>query len=258
MAEQKQLGVVNIGGQANAEFKNANTVSLRTGPLALINAWFGNKTLKYIAGYEQNKREVEQQLEQKIDSIDPKMRKEPDVNIVGPTVNGLGYNMGVPEIRKMYINLISANCDKSLSDQISPAFSGIISQLSPEDATFLEKLRRVGRRSFSVLFIKYRSSSNRAVFRDFKKVLVVYRENSVWQKELPGVVIDNLERLGLIRMDTQSFLQKEQQFMDRQFEQIKADYEEKTEDGFEISYEPSTLEFTDLGWNFIQVCCSEE
>lgn len=258
MAEQKQLGLVNIGAQANAEFNNTNAVSLKTGPIALMRAWFGNKTLNYIADYEQSKMEVERQLKQKVDAIDPKKRKEPDMNIVGPTMSGLEYNLGVPEIRRMYINLISANCNKTLSDQISPAFSGIISQLSPEDAIFLESLRKIGRRNFPVLYVKYRLCSNQAVFREFKKILVVRQKNSIWQKELSGVIIDNLGRLGLIRMDTQSYLQSEQQFMEQQFKQIKSGYQEKTEDDFEIFYEPSTLEFTDLGWNFIRICCSED
>ena len=170
----------------------------------LADAWFlvfggisqeaEKRKLKY--AYDLN--EFKTVLENKISSIPPEKRIDPDLQIVGPALENAKYCVSQAEIREMFAKLIAASMNSTVSDQVHPIFADIVKQMSPRDASNLSVFS--GDKEFPIA--EYRvifHNNNRNIGTNLP---YVFLGNPKYQDlERQSVSISLLEKLGLIKID---------------------------------------------------------
>ena len=100
-------------------------------PLHRLNASFKIKTEAYINNL--HKRYLE---------IPDENKQEPSVNIVGPTLEALKYNLDEEDLKEMFTNLLLNAMDKTKCSKCHTSFVEIIKQLDSIDATVLNYLSK--------------------------------------------------------------------------------------------------------------------
>ena len=76
-------------------------------------------------------------------------RIEPDVEVIGSTLESAKFRINKDEIRDMFSNLIVSAMDSSKANDIHPSFSEMIKMLSPLDAQNLYSLYHGGDETIS-------------------------------------------------------------------------------------------------------------
>lgn len=84
--------------------------------------------------YEQKAIAFEKEMEHKYNSIPEKERVEPQLHIVGPTMESLKYNIMDDDLAELFSNLLVSDMDMRTQNLCTPAFVKVIEQLSPADA----------------------------------------------------------------------------------------------------------------------------
>ena len=120
----KQAGA-EIGKAALTLAKSVNVVLL---PLAAIN--FGYDKAKE---YFSNKSKFEKEFSEKTNKILPEDVIEPKPSIAGPVLQGLAFSHDEPNLKEMYLNLLSNSMNRKKSSRVHPAFVEIIKQLSADE-----------------------------------------------------------------------------------------------------------------------------
>lgn len=109
-------------------------------PLHRLNAKFKIKTEAYINNlYEQYLKIPEENLQ------------EPAVNIVGPVLESLKYEIDEDELCAMFTNLLLSAMDNRVSGKCHPAYAKIITQMSSTDALVLKKLYKLRNNIFPIV-----------------------------------------------------------------------------------------------------------
>lgn len=175
-------------------------------------------------------------------------RVESSINIVGTTIESLKYNLDEEHIKDMFTNILISDMTKDKKEKVLPAYIEIVKQLSSKGAVLLKTLRELHTRQLSVLMMRD-SDRNTGSYRKINYVIVPYAGRTI----TPDLVsLDNLERLGLIKILNSTKITSEAQLCESTFNYVKNHYKSSS-DGI-ITYEQGLFEVTDLGANFIDVC----
>ena len=119
-----------------------------------------------------------------------------------------------------------------------------------DDAKFLIVLKKNKKKAFSVMTIR-NTEINSIWGRNIDKFIVVDKNRKI---QLNETVINNLERLGIIKISELNKLKDCDENCENLFNLLKDDY--IIDENRKLSYSTSTLDITDFGWNFIDICCS--
>lgn len=209
---------------------------------------------KYNLYAESKLIEYSQQLEQRINKIPKEKLVNPSINIIGPTMEGLKYNLDEKHIKEMFLNILSSDINVDKKSLVLPAYIEIIKQISNDDAKFLKTLYEIYNQNnsidFSLLFITLKSplSSNGYVLLD--KYIIPSRTRTIKPKQ---VVFDNLIRLGIIECIEGKSIAGSQLY-EIGFNIVKYNYKDIPESMGKISYNEGILKITEFGLNFIKVC----
>lgn len=153
--------------------------------------------------YEQKAIAFEREMQEKYNTIPEDNRCEPKLNIVGPALESLKYNILEDDLREMFKNLLVNNMDNRKQKNYNSAFVKIIEQMSSNDAAvlkwltldsvFLTKGRRI---------IQYFADPvmRKASLPPLPKQIVDFEVNDLDRIEL-SASLSNLERLGLLVFD---------------------------------------------------------
>ena len=150
-----------------------------------------------------NLEQLKSELQSKYNDIPDERKCDPKLNIVGPVIDSLKYNLDEEYIRDMFINILISSFDSDTRDDVLPAFIKIVEQLSINDALFLVQLKQImdsnQLSNFGLLeLIDARSGGLYSVLDSF----LVYENNGIVSHlKLDEVVIDNLVRLRLIKIE---------------------------------------------------------
>lgn len=108
------------------------------GALGTFSGFFNHVVLyplkKLNIEYEKKAMAFERTMESKYNLLPEDNRVEPQLNIVGPAMESLKYNIMEDDLADMYSNLLISNMDSKTQGLCSPMFIKIIEQLSPKDA----------------------------------------------------------------------------------------------------------------------------
>ncbi len=161
-------------------------------PLAAVN--FGiDKAKKYFED------RFKKDLEEKIQSIPAENIVEPKASIAGPALQNLAFSHEEPNLKDMYLSLLSSAMNSEKNDDAHPAFVEIIKQLTSEEARLLPLFLKddlpkpIGR-------VVYKHEKTGFKVDGYKHILnltvgTVHYHN----KHLPSFV-DNWLRLGIVEV----------------------------------------------------------
>lgn len=76
-------------------------------------------------------------LEKKLEKVAPEEIVAPEIHIAVPALQAIGYSMDNEEIRDMYANLLASSMQKRVKNEVLPADTEFIKQLSPDEARIL-------------------------------------------------------------------------------------------------------------------------
>ena len=89
---------------------------------------------KYNLYAEDKLKKYAEDLQNRAKKIPEKNLVNPRVNILGPTVEGLKYNLDEEYIKEMFTNILLSDMDNRKQSKVLPSYIEIIKQLSKEDA----------------------------------------------------------------------------------------------------------------------------
>lgn len=92
-------------------------------PLKCLNMTFAQKAIQF-----------ERKVQEKYNNIPEQNRVECPVNILGPTLEGLKYNIDEEYMQELFANLLSASMDKCKQSSVHPKYVKIISEMNEIDA----------------------------------------------------------------------------------------------------------------------------
>ncbi len=84
--------------------------------------------------FEQKAIQFERKVQEKYNNIPEQNRVECPVNILGPTLEGLKYNIDEEYMQELFANLLSASMDKCKQSSVHPKYVKIISEMNEIDA----------------------------------------------------------------------------------------------------------------------------
>ncbi|WP_436496704.1 DUF4393 domain-containing protein [Actinokineospora sp. HUAS TT18] len=146
-----------------------------------------------------------EEMASRISSIPEENLITPPVSIAVPTLLGLSYTFGEPELKSLYLNLLRTASDSRMVDQAHPAFAEIIKQLAPKEAVLLSVVLREG--DLPIARVKDMVPPPGAGFKILMSHLISLGDdetNTMTEEPMAPIWLDNWRRLGLvdIRYDT--------------------------------------------------------
>lgn len=193
-------------------------------------------------------KEIDKKFNDKYDKIPDENRIMPRANIIVPTSEALLLNINEEYIRNMFINLMINEVDNRKQNNVRTAFIEIINQLDHSDAKLIQELSSYiidGKSEFSICLLRNGESSKK--FTEISSILCTKNEI----KELDEIVINNLERLGIIKVMEDYYIQGENELLEEALKKAKSQYPELNN----LFYDKAVLSITKLGINFIKICC---
>ena len=194
-------------------------------------------------------------LKNKTIAIPKEKLVEPSMNILGPTMEGLKYNLDEEHIKEMFLNILTSDMNKDKKSLVLPSFVEILKQLSNTDAKFLKTIKEFfdsfNCTNFAMLEIELEKDNGGYVLID--KYLVTCKENIIKTLKLDQVILDNLIRLGLIACVEDKWLVNEEIY-DKGFECVKNDYADIPNNLGKVTFNNGLVKITDFGLKFLKVC----
>lgn len=207
----------------------------------------GIKADVYIQERPYKLKKALEEMQVKYDLIPVEYQVEPSSYIALKGVNELNYCLEQDYIREMFQNILIADMDSRKQNKVLPAYIEIVKQLSIEDALFLKNFRNVKTTFFALMLINYDIAPN-----PIGKELIISKDKII---KLNNIVVDNLERLNIIKIYDNKFLADTQQY-DIGFKLVQEKYITSGPFQIALSYQKSLLMITDFGKNFIDICLS--
>lgn len=164
-------------------------------PLAAVNFDF-EKARAYFA------EKFQADLAIKAASLPPDQIVEPKASIAGPALQGLAFSHEEPNLKDMYLSLLTSAMDGRVAEKAHPAFVEIIRQLNSEEARLLREILRATS-GLPIAEIRLTTTAT-GVWHLLLSHLLNLRNGAtdlpVENLQLPAMV-DNWVRLGLVDVD---------------------------------------------------------
>jgi len=231
-----------LGKTALTITKTVNNALL---PLAAVNFAF-EKACKYFH------ERFEQDLAEKSVNIPPEQLIEPKASVAGPALQGLASSHNEPDLKDMYLNLISSAMDGRRSEAAHPAFVEIIRQLNSEEA----RLIRGGLQSntptpiVEIRLLTTKTGSWDTLLRHLLNLRDTKTNEPIENPRLPAMV-DNWIRLGLMRVAYGTFLEEKNRYdwveSRPEFVHLLDSHVSETK---KLTFEKGFIEATSLGRQF--------
>jgi hypothetical protein len=140
-------------------------------------------------------------MSEKLVGIPEEHLSAPEPSVAIPAMQGLGYSLGEPALKEMYLNLLTAATDDRVADTAHPSFAEIIRQLSARETPLLTEVLLAGATPTAQL---HRKRPDRVgTMLSSNHVVNVRDATTNVPVELPllAMWIDNWVRLGLVDAD---------------------------------------------------------
>lgn len=151
-----------------------------------------------------------QDILEELSKIPEENRCNPRLCVAGPAIQDSLNFIEEPDLRKMFAKLIASASDKNKYSQTHPAFSKIISQLSPFEANILHNTNfLLDSQPCCKIRLQHSGTNNNFIFTEYSSghdiinhFYIPDTENNLenltqYDIDLYSVIIDNLNRLGL-------------------------------------------------------------
>lgn len=227
--------------------------------LNFLGATFSPMMYEYIQNAEYKKKQIDQKLHDKYIKIPENKRTNPRMNILGPAVEVLKYNLDEKYIKDIFVNIMTNEMNIEKQGKVLPSYIEIVKQLSREDTQMLcslyELYKSKGKHVFPLDIIRAKPLDLKGYIELDKYVIghATKKENTVFMHtiKLNPIVIDNLSRLEIVKLYDEHFIPENDDY-EVAYESLKKQYVDIKD--YEISYEKGIFEITEYGKNFIEVC----
>lgn len=197
------------------------------------------------------------QLQEKMEKIELNKVVQPSINIIGPVMEGLKYNLDEEHIKEMFLNILSSDINSDKKELVIPAYIEIIKQISNSDAKFLKTLYDIflknQNQSIALLYVKLVTPFEKNSYILLDKYVIPAENRTIRTNQ---VVLDNLIRLGIIECIEEKAIAGTQLYI-KGFDFIKNDYKDIPNIMGTIEPDNGILKITDFGLNFLKVCIEE-
>ena len=155
--------------------------------------------------YEQKAIAFEKEMEHKYNSIPEKERVEPQLHIVGPTMESLKYNIMDDDLAELFSNLLVSDMDIRTQNLCTPAFVKVVEQLSPADARVFKTIFNECAKAETIAICKMDlwkiDDEKRKIRKEYLPLYLVDIEVDGLNPNDISKSLQNLERLGLLTID---------------------------------------------------------
>lgn len=171
-----------------------------------------------IWGYERVEEKLLPLIEKKVSEIPKENLVNPNPTLIGSTLDGSKFSLESEHLCEMFANLAASAFDKDKFDNCHPSFPLIIQNLSGEDAFAAATLwRRCGHPRLDVpcyfpivTFSRLNSEKGSYIYIRDASLLLLWMVEGGYCDEFSfsrnSIVLDNLERLGIITKHYQGTL----------------------------------------------------
>lgn len=155
--------------------------------------------------YEQKAIAFEKEMEHKYNSIPEKERVEPQLHIIGPTMESLKYNIMDDDLAELFSNLLVSDMDMRTQNLCTPAFVKVIEQLSPADARVFKAVFNECAKAEAIPICKVDlckiDDEKRKIRKEYLPLYLVGIEVDGLNPNDISKSLQNLKRLGLLTID---------------------------------------------------------
>ena len=207
-----------------------------------------------IWGVEQIRDFVRERVARKLEGVPPEDIQQPKPHIAVPAIDALRYTGSEHALSELYANLLATSMDKATAYRAHPGFVDMIKNMCPDEARIMRHL--VAAPAYPLVNIKFVDKSNRSYVVTHRYLSLLGVDAGCEHVPLAPTYVDNLERLGLIRVDEMSKLHSEDAYKRiEEHPQVTRIVEDlnKTE-GRRAEIQRIRLLVTDLGKQFIRAC----
>ena len=204
---------------------------------------------KWLINGEESLRLTGEAIEEKMKTVPADKIVEPEPYVAIPAIQQLSYCQDNHSLRDLYANLLVSSMDIDTKWSVHPSFVDIIKQLNPDEAKLLHVLK--AKNAYPLIDIRLNNPS-----LGYGDIVVNFTNigiNGIDRKKSIPEYIDNLNRLGLIRV-SQSHLIDNSRYVEtiRVCEELYQ-IPRTTADGWERTYYKHLFELTDFGASFVRV-----
>lgn len=197
--------------------------------------------------YAHNLSLLKQELEVSVSNVPEANRKEPSSQVVLQALEQAKYCVEEPELRKMFVALLTASVDSF--KHVHPSFSTIISQMSPTDARMLEIFKRTSQ--YMICDLKQILNATGS-FRPVEDNIFLSGPDDIPQS-MQSVSISSLIHLGLLEIPFDQYIEPESAY--DIFKTSDAYYMAlRKYAANELDFERKIVRLTRLGKSFISCC----
>ena len=196
-------------------------------------------------------QEFKENVIQKASKIPESDLKKADLNIVGPTLDALKYNLLDEDLSEMFENLLVSSLDKK--QNVFPSFVDIVRQFNSDEAKLLKRMANI-QHKFPAIDLIYRCNDG-----GFYEVLVNFSDLGfgVCQKpELTSAYLDEFEKFGLISIESGKLLADDKLYDSLKKHsfilQVQSEY--KNQENGQFEFVKKIISFTSFGKSFISSC----
>ena len=213
---------------------------------------------------ELNLQKFKDSLTNKVEDIPIEDIQEPNLSIIGPTLEKSKYYFEEENLRELFANLVASSINKTKTEFVHPAYPDIIQNLSPNDAEFLKEISNLEVIPFCMLRYQKRSKDNQTTFFSYfgegitlsRCILkYTYLDNPLYDF---NPTIDNLSRLKLIEVTDKCLVDESNysSFLDNSIYkhfQTELSHDSQIMER-EVTMIKGVIEVTNFGKNFIKTC----
>ena len=239
-----------IAGAIPETLKMVDNICEKVGIYDLIKVIYGNKfhylSEKQQLRFDNQLNNFKKELENSTSNIQEENLQEPKISIVGPALEASKYYFDEKEIREMFANLIASSMDSTYNGIVQHSFVEIIKQLSPYDAKLFQSLRD----KEATVSREKRITSGFDILNE-----CLFINNLFEDVILNEVSINNLERLGLVKLIKNQYLTDKNQY--RKYNQYGEVISSEGDGKKKYTCKACILIITALGKAFKKVCLKD-
>ncbi len=253
------IGLVNNSAQSNVELTQNNNFNnkfqVKTGIFEYIKAAMGEKRIDKICNYQLKKIQWEKKLKESIEEIPEEFISSPRLNLLSNAIDNLKYSYDEDYLAKMFNNIITGELDTRKQKNVLPSFGSVVSQLSKIDADLLNFLAKWHVRQFSLCTITFEGIAEEIghVYLELDNSIIINDNKNEVDYGVEKVTLENLERLGLIKITSNEVLPQQKEFIKKRFEEYVKNNTKFPNDLLVCHH--NILYLTDYGKLFIDICC---
>lgn len=226
-----------------------------------------NYYLDRISNYftQNNTKILKKKLSQIINSISKNSIIAPRSNIIVPLLYQLTINDPNSNVGNILIKILKKELSEKKDDNITSQIIDIIINISDNDINFINDLYQImekrGTNRITICFVKEKPLEN-----NHKNLLIGSYEigrfliDDVDHKyydlfNIENLILENLKRLGLIEIDRENYLVKDEDQIRKTFENHKNEYDDDLKEiGLKLIVEPGIITITELGKIVMREC----